>query len=82
MFNLFFFFFVLWLCKKKKRGCCLNRMVIKPLGTKNVAVSLLLNCDLTSLEDGEHFYAGCVDNKRSFGDNSQKMHFSNVLWHF
>lgn len=41
-------------------------MVIKPLGTKNVAVSLLLNCDLTSLEDGEHFYAGVCGQQEKF----------------
>ena len=43
---------------------CVNRMVIKPLG-KNVGCFLLHICDLTSLEDGEHFYGGKKNNLKS-----------------
>ena len=40
-------------------------MVIKPLG-KNIGGFLLLICDLISLDDGEPFYGGYMDNLRSF----------------
>lgn len=42
-------------------------MVIKPLG-KNVGGFLLRICALTSLDYGEHFYRGYMNNLRSFGD--------------
>lgn len=42
-------------------------MVIKPLG-KNVGGFFLQICDLTSLDSGEHFYGGYMNNLRSFGD--------------
>jgi len=29
---------------------------------------LLQICDLTSLDDGEHFYGGYMNNLKSFGD--------------
>lgn len=40
----------------------------KTFGEKNVGGFLLQICDLTSLGDGEHFYGGCMNILRSFGD--------------
>lgn len=55
-------------------------MVIKPLG-KNVGGFLLQICDLTSLDDGEHFYEGYMNNLKSFGAIHKNALFK-VLWHF
>lgn len=62
-----------------KRRECLNRMVIKPLG-ENVGGFLLLICDLTSLDDGEHFYGGrgVVNNLRRLR-YSQKCTFQSFV---
>lgn len=58
---------------KRKKECCLN-MVIKPLG-KNVGCFSLQICDLTSLDDGEHFYGGYMRSLRY----SQKCTFQSFV---
>lgn len=71
-------FFVLWLCKKIKRECCLNSMVIKPLG-KNVGGFLLQICDLTSLDDRGHFLWGVYEQLEKFWRYSQKCTFKSFV---
>lgn len=53
----------------------------KTFGEKNVGGFLLQICDLTSLDDGGHFYGGYMNNLRSFGDIHKNALFK-VLWHF
>lgn len=75
-------FFVLWLCKKQKtKKRLFEQDGYKTFGEKNVGGFLLQICDLTSFDDGEHFYEGYMNNLKSFGAIHKNALFK-VLWHF